>query len=52
MKKLATLTALAGALTMAVATAAQAESKSSSTDNTATPCVGDKCVKTKAAEGK
>ena len=51
MKKLSTLAALAGALTMTVATVAHAESKSSSTD-AATPCVGDKCVKTKAAEGK
>ena len=52
MKKLSTLAALAGALTMTVATVAHAESKSSSTDKAATPCVGDKCVKTKAAEGK
>ena len=52
MKKLSTLAALAGALTMTVATVAHAEPKSSSTDKAATPCVGDKCVKTKAAEGK
>ena len=42
MKKLSTLAALAGALTMTVATVAHAESKSSSTDKAATPCVGDK----------
>nr|WP_314742026.1 hypothetical protein [uncultured Haemophilus sp.] len=52
MKKLSTLAALAGALTMTVATAAHADSKSSSMDKAATPCVGDKCVKTKAVEGK
>ena len=52
MKKLSTLAALAGALTMTVATVAHAEPKSSSTDKAATPCVGDKCVKTKAGEGK
>ena len=51
MKKLSTLAALAGALTMTVATVAHAEPKSSSMDKAATPCVGDKCVKTKAAEG-
>ena len=48
MKKLSTLAALAGALTMTVATVAHAEPKSSSTDKAATPCVGDKCVKTNA----
>ena len=52
MKKLSTLAALAGALTMTVATVAHAEPKSSSMDKAATPCVGDKCVKTKAEEGK
>ena len=52
MKKLSTLAALAGALTMTVATVAHAESKSSSTDKAATPCVGDKSNETKAAEGK
>ena len=52
MKKLSTLAALAGALTRTVATVAHAEPKSSSMDKAATPCVGDKCVKTKAAEGK
>ena len=52
MKKLSTLAALAGALTMTVATVAHAEPKSSSTDKAATPFMGDKCVKTKAAEGK
>ena len=52
MKKLSTLAALAGALTMTAATVAHAEPKSSSADKAATPCVGDKCVKTKAAEGK
>ena len=38
MKKLSTLAALAGALTMTVATVAHAEPKSSSTDKAATPC--------------
>ena len=42
MKKLSTLAALAGALTMTVATVAHAEPKSSSMDKAATPCVGDK----------
>ena len=52
MKKLSTLAALAGALTMTVATVAHAEPKSSSTDKAATPCVGDNANETKAAEGK
>ncbi|MCO5921532.1 hypothetical protein M9B95_04650 [Pasteurella multocida] len=50
MKKLATLAALAGALTMAATTApAQAEMKSA---GKAEQCVEGKCLKTKAAEGK
>ncbi len=49
MKKLATLAALAGALTMAATAPAQAEMKSA---GKAEQCVEGKCLKTKAAEGK
>lgn len=50
MKKLSTLTALAGALTMAMAAPVNAETKSA--DNQACVAENGKCVKTKSAEGK